>query len=142
MTNYTRIDSNSTQTDISASSSTYSNSIFRNIKPKIFLIGFGDFKKSTSLTFTIFFKRILYITLPQYITFHVNINYLRRLRFLEERKEVNCTKYLEKRNDIQYSCTINDVEQNRIIKSITSNNDYEFYNGTHIINNEFDLIQS
>ena len=75
------------------------------------------------------------------MTFHANLIYQRRLRFLEQ-KEVNCTKDLDEGNDIQYSCTINDVDQNRIIKSLTSNNDYKFYDGTYIINNKFDLIQS
>ena len=117
------------------------NTIFGNIKPKILLIGFGNFKKITYITFDVFFKRNNYVTLPKFMKFHANLIYQRRLRFLEQ-KEVNCTKDLDEENDIQYSCIINDVDQNRIIKSITSNNDYEFYNGTHIINNEFDLIQS
>jgi hypothetical protein len=75
------------------------------------------------------------------MTFHVNVNYWRRLRFLEQ-KEANCTKNLEEGDDTHYSCTILDIDPNKTISSISSNNDYEFNNGTHVINNEFDLIKS
>ena len=75
------------------------------------------------------------------MTFHANLNYWSKLRFLEQ-KEVNCIKDLDEGNNIHYSCTINDIDPNRMISSIISNNDYVFNNGTNVINNDFDLIKS
>ena len=141
----TIVDNNSTETEKTDRVSSLpidSNIIYENIHPKIILTGFGNYKKFLDyITFNLYFKRINYRNLAKFMTFHVNVNYWRRLRFLEQ-KEANCTKNLEEGDDTHYSCTILDIDPNKTISSISSNNDYEFNNGTHVINNEFDLIKS
>ena len=140
----TIVDNNSTETEKTdrVSLPIDSNIIYENISPKIFLTGFGNYKKFLDyITFNLYFKRINYKNLAKFMTFHVYANYWRRLRFLEQ-KEANCTKNLEEGDDTHYFCTILDIDPNKTISSISSNNDYEFNNGTHLINNEFDLIKS
>ena len=140
----TIVDNNSTETEKTdrISLPIDSNIIYENIRPKIILTGFGNYKKFLDyITFNLYFKRINYKNLAKFMTFHVYANYWRRLRFLEQ-KEANCTKNLEEGDDTHYFCTILDIDPNKTISSISSNNDYEFNNGTHAINNEFDLIKS
>ena len=62
--------------------------------------------------------------------FHVDLTYSPYLRYLEE-KEANCMKIRDVGEDIEYNCTIPDIESNRTIEALASKNDYIFNNGTH-----------
>lgn len=112
-------------------------------KPKIVLLGFGNFQKIESprptqqiieivvvITFRVYFKRYLYGTLHQFMRFHVDLTYSKFLRNLEE-KEANCVKIRDVGEDIEYNCTVPDIEPNKTIETLASKNDYIFNDGTH-----------
>ena len=62
--------------------------------------------------------------------FHIDLIYSLILRYLEE-KEANCMKIRDVGEDIEYNCTIPDIEPNRTIEALASKNDYIFNNGTN-----------
>ena len=115
-------------------------------KPKLVLLGFGGFQKIESpptqpdqqeitilavIIFRVFFKRYLFVGgLQPYMHFHVDLTYSRLLRNLEE-KLANCVKIKDEGDDIEYNCTIPDIEPNSTIETLASKNDYTFNNGTH-----------
>ena len=79
--------------------------------PKLILVGFGNFAKSTNqgqwILFKVFFKRVLGGIPSKFLSFNIDINYLRRLatRYLEEVK-ANCTRITDdSKDDIEYNCT-------------------------------------
>ena len=128
-------------------------------KAKLVLLGFGNFRTIASprpspqivqvvvvITFSVYFKRYLFVgTLYPYMHFHVDITYSRFLRNLEE-KEANCIKIRDVGDDIEYNCTIPDIQPNTTIESLATKNDYTFNNGTADIpadeENGFEFYQS
>ena len=93
---------------------------------KLFLIGFGYYSRPENesfLNFTIFFKKynIDNHTLPDNIIVTVEINYSRRLRFLEERN-ASCSKFTEDKNNAQYNCIVKEVLYKNISKLAIPNN--------------------
>ena len=79
--------------------------------PKLILVGFGNFAKSTNqgqwILFKVFFKRVLGGIPSKFLSFNIDINYLRRLatRYLEEVK-ANCTRITDNsKDDIEYNCS-------------------------------------
>ena len=79
--------------------------------PKLILVGFGNFAKSTNqgqwILFKVFFKRVLGGIPSKFLSFNIDINYLRRLatRYLEEVK-ANCTRITDdSKDDIEYNCS-------------------------------------
>ena len=79
--------------------------------PKLILVGFGNFAKSTNqgqwILFKVFFKRVLGGIPSKFLSFNIDINYLRRLatRYLEEVK-ADCTRITDdSKDDIEYNCT-------------------------------------
>ena len=100
---------------------------------KLFLIGIGNYvrpENKSYLNFTIFFKKNsnYNLILQDYITVTVEINYLRRLRFLEE-LNANCSKFTKDEINIQYNCTVNEIAPNKTISKLA------------IPNNKIDLGQ-
>ena len=78
--------------------------------PKLILVGFGNFAKSTNqgqwILFKVFFKRVLGGIPSKFLSFNIDINYLRRLvtRYLEEVK-ADCTRITDdSKDDIEYNC--------------------------------------
>lgn len=111
-------------------------------KPKLVLLGFGNFQMIRSpspfvqivevvvITFRVYFKKYLFVgPLYPYMNFHLELTYSRYLRNLEE-KLANCTKIKDDEDNIEYNCTIPDIEPNRTIESLASQNDYTFNDGT------------
>jgi len=95
-------------------------------QPTIVLIGFGRFNRPrTNLAiFRVFFKRYISKLAAKLLYFTVNINYLRRLRILEEQK-ANCTLVTEENNDdMAYDCNVPISENKDFIMS--ANDDFEF----------------
>ena len=98
---------------------------------KLYLLGFGEFKRpeKKKITFKIYFKRNGTITMGKSLTFHIKINYVRRLRLLEEKEELTtCTQISETVNKINFACEA-PVDENRDFTSVTSLNDYSTENG-------------
>ena len=86
-------------------------------EPKLFLLGFGNYRQptQTEIIFNIFFKKYLIDKVPTIIKIVVEIIYYsRRLRYLDEQKsyEVNCTLKSdpEKENILDYECPVNGIE--------------------------------
>ena len=103
-----------------------SNSSETNARPTIVLIGFGQFKRPriNLATFRVFFKKYIIKLAAKLLYFTVNINYLRRLRILEEQK-ANCTLVTEEDNDdMAYDCNVPISEDKDFIMS--ANDDFEF----------------
>ena len=126
-------------------------------KPKIILVGFGGFQKVETpppspgiatlfdiIIFRVYFKRYLYGTLFPFMRFHVDLTYSIFLRNLEE-KEANCVKIRDIGEDIEYNCTVPDIEPNKTIEALASKNDYIFNDGEHDApadESGFDFVQS
>ena len=107
------------------------------------MVGFGGFQKVETpppspgiatlfdiIIFRVYFKRYLYGTLFPFMHFHVDLTYSIFLRNLEE-KEANCVKIRDIGEDIEYNCTVPDIEPNKTIEALASKNDYIFNDGEH-----------
>jgi len=95
------------------------------IKPRIILLGFSLFQRPirSLVTFKVYFKRFLASILSRFLYFTVNINYLRRLRFLEEQK-ANCTLITSDDDNMIYNCSV-PVDENKDF-TMSVNDDFEF----------------
>ena len=84
------------------------------IKPRIILLGFGLFRRPirSLVTFRVYFKRFFAPLLSKLLHFTVNVNYLRRLRVLEEQR-VDCVLITAENDDYMiYNCSA-PVDPNR-----------------------------
>ena len=124
-----QVNSDSESSDVELPESN-SNSTVSNVS-KLYLLGFGDFKRpeKQKITFKIYFKRNGTSAMGNTLTFHIRINYVRRLRLLEEIEETTtCTKISETEENINFNCSA-PVDENRDFTNITSLNDYKTENG-------------
>ena len=125
-------DSSSTSSDTSLSTidpsngnSTLTTDPIYSIKPRIVLIGFDNFQRLLRdlVTFRVYFKRFLTRASSRYLYFTVVINYLRRLRVLEEQR-ANCTLIKDNNNDMIYNCSV-PTDANKDFK-MSAKDDFEF----------------
>lgn len=105
-------------------------------EPKLILVGFGEYNRPKRqkqwILFKVYFKRILAGIIPKTLFIPLNINYMRRLRFLEE-SEANCNRITnDEEDDIQFNCTA-PVDPNKQYFTVAmKNNDLKFGNGEPI----------
>ena len=105
-------------------------------KPRIILLGFGNYKKvSEDITFNVFFKRIYTKVYPKYIYLTITLISNRRLRNLEEKVEkIRCELEVnadnnnpEENNDLKYNCNyrteLNDITSISVDPKIEFGND-------------------
>ena len=107
------------------------------VKPRIILLGFGLFQRPirSLVTFKVYFKRFLAKLISNLLHFTVNVNYLRRLRLLNEQR-ADCTLISdESSGDMVYNCSV-PVDPNKEL-TMSANNDFVFGDGE-----ERDLIIS
>ena len=125
-------DSSSTSSDTSLSTidpsngnSTLTTDPIYSIKPRIVLIGFDNFQRLLRdlVTFRVYFKRFLTRASSRYLYFTIVINYLRRLRVLEEQR-ANCTLIKDNNNDMIYNCSV-PTDANKDFK-MSAKDDFEF----------------
>ena len=112
--------------DHSNGNETQSSAPIYSVKPRIILLGFGLFQRPirSLVTFKVYFKRFLTIISPRFLYFTVNLNYLRRLRVLKEKK-TNCTLITaDDDDDMTYNCSVPVDENKDLIMS--ANDDFEF----------------
>ena len=99
---------------------------------KLFLIGFANYERpenQTYLFFTIIFKKFnIKKTLPKEITVTLEINYSRKLRFLDT-KDVKCSNISEDDTNIQYLCRVDEIDQNQNVLQLgmINNNILDLY---------------
>jgi hypothetical protein len=110
-TSLSTTDSSPTNSDISLSTidSTNGNSTQIADQPRIVLIGFGGYQRvlRNLVTFRVYFKRFLTRASSRYLYFTVVLNYLRRLRVLEDQDQgANCTLITDNNNDMVYNCSV------------------------------------
>ena len=99
-------------------------------KPRIILLGFGNYKKvSEDITFNVFFKRIYTKVYPKYIYLTITLISNRRLRNLEEKVEaIRCEIEDNADNyDLKYNCNyrteLNDITSISVDPKIGFGND-------------------
>jgi hypothetical protein len=126
-TSLSTTDSSPTNSDISLSTidSTNGNSTQIADQPRIVLIGFGLYQRLLRdlVTFRVYFKRFLTRASSRYLYFTVVMNYLRRLRVLEEQR-ANCTLITDNNNDMVYNCSV-PVDADRDF-TMSAKDDFEF----------------
>jgi hypothetical protein len=128
-TSLSTTDSSPTNSDISLSTidSTNGNSTQIADQPRIVLIGFGSYKRVLRdlVTFRVYFKRFLTRASSRYLYFTVVLNYLRRLRVLEDQDQgANCTLITDNNNDMVYNCSV-PVDANRDF-TMSAKDNFEF----------------
>ena len=99
------------------------------VKPRIILLGFGRFQRPirSLVTFKVYFKRFLAKLISNLLHFTVNVNYLRRLRLLDEQR-ADCTLISDESNgDMVYNCSV-PVDPNKEL-TMSANNDFVFGDG-------------
>ena len=109
-----------------ATTSFYSNYTEPEPENKLYLLGFGLFRRPIRrlITFKVYFKRIGIIIMGDFLTFTIIIEYSRRLRLLESREEqANCYKIHDVNESIYYNCSA-PVDENRNFTTIKSKGDY------------------
>ena len=112
-----------TTDDLSSGNST------QKVKPRIILLGFGLFQRPirSLVTFKVYFKRFLAKLKSNLLHFTVNVNYLRRLRLLEEQR-ADCTLISDENNgDMAYNCSV-PVDPNKEF-TMSANDDFVFGEG-------------
>ena len=126
-TSLSNTDSSSANSDISLSTidSSNGNSTLIPDQPRIVLIGFGLYQRLLRdlVTFRVYFKRFLTRASSRYLYFTVVMNYLRRLRVLEEQR-ANCTLITDNNNDMVYNCSV-PVDANKDFR-MSAKDDFEF----------------
>ena len=128
-TSLSTTDSSPTNSDISLSTidSTNGNSTQIADQPRIVLIGFGSYQRVLRdlVTFKVYFKRFLTRASSRYLYFTVVLNYLRRLRVLEDQDQgANCTLITDNNNDMVYNCSV-PVDADRDF-TMSAKDDFEF----------------
>ena len=109
-----------------ATTSFYSNYTEPEPENKLYLLGFGVFRRPLTrlITFRVYFKRIGIIIMGNSLTFTIIIEYSRRLRLLESREEpATCYKIHDVNESIHYNCSAT-VDENRNFTTIKSKGDY------------------
>ena len=126
-TSLSNTDSSSANSDISLSTidSSNGNSTLIPDQPRIVLIGFGLYQRLLRdlVTFRVYFKRFLTRASSRYLYFTVVMNYLRRLRVLEEQR-ANCTLITDNNNDMAFNCSV-PVDANKDFR-MSAKDDFEF----------------
>lgn len=89
---------------------------------KIYLIGYSDYHAESSFLYFIVHFKTSYGTLPEKMNFTVNVNYKRRLRFLEE-NNAECKLIVNSQN---YNCTVQGLNTSKEIDNVESKNDFSF----------------
>ena len=109
-----------------ATTSFYSNYTEPEPENKLYLLGFGLFRRPQTrlITFKVYFKRIGIIIMGDFLTFTIIIEYSRRLRLLESKEEnTTCYKIYDVDESIHYNCSA-PVDENRNFTTIKSKGDY------------------
>ena len=109
-----------------ATTSFYSNYTEPEPENKLYLLGFGLFRRPQTrlITFKVYFKRIGIIIMGDFLTFTIIIEYSRRLRLLESKEEqATCYKIHDVDESIHYNCSA-PVDENRNFTTIKSKGDY------------------
>ena len=109
-----------------ATTSFYSNYTEPEPENKLYLLGFGLFRRPIRrlITFKVYFKRIGIIIMGNRLTFTIIIEYSRRLRLLESKEEqATCYKIYDIDESIHYNCSA-PVDENRNFTTIKSKGDY------------------
>ena len=109
-----------------ATTSFYSNYTEPEPENKLYLLGFGVFRRPLTrlITFRVYFKRIGIIIMGNRLTFTIIIEYSRRLRLLESKEEqATCYKIHDVDESIHYNCSA-PVDENRNFTTIKSKGDY------------------
>ena len=109
-----------------ATTSFYSNYTEPEPENKLYLLGFGVFRRPLTrlITFRVYFKRIGIIIMGNRLTFTIIIEYSRRLRLLESQEEqAICYKIHDVNESIHYNCSAT-VDENRNFTTIKSKGDY------------------
>ena len=109
-----------------ATTSFYSNYTEPEPENKLYLLGFGVFRRPirSLITFKVYFKRIGIIIMGNRLTFTIIIEYSRRLRLLESKEEkATCYKIYDENESIHYNCSA-PVDENRNFTTIKSKGDY------------------
>ena len=109
-----------------ATTSFYSNYTEPEPENKLYLLGFGVFRRQirSLITFKVYFKRIGIIIMGNRLTFTIIIEYSRRLRLLESKEEqATCYKIHDVDESIHYNCSA-PVDENRNFTTIKSKGDY------------------
>jgi hypothetical protein len=124
-TSLSNTDSSSANSDISLSTIDSSNGNTTTDQPRIVLVGFGHYQRLLRdlVTFRVYFKRFLTRASSRYLYFTVVLNYLRRLRVLEEQR-ANCTLITDNNNDMVYNCSV-PVDADRDF-TMSAKDDFEF----------------